>query len=35
MTYDFDTLLPVGTVVGRFHVVRDSRFRISNLQPAP
>lgn len=35
MTYEFDTLLSVGPMTGRFQVVRDSRFRISNLQPAP
>lgn len=35
MAYDFDTLLPFGPVIGRFHIVRDSRFRISNLQAAP
>jgi Flp pilus assembly protein TadG len=35
MTYEFDTLLPVGPMAGRIELVRDSRFRISNLQPAP
>lgn len=35
MTYNFDTLLPFGPMTGPFPIVRDSRFRISNLQPAP
>jgi hypothetical protein len=35
MTYRFDTLLPFGPITGPFNVVRESRFRISNLQPAP
>lgn len=35
MTYEFDTLLPAGPVSGTIEIVRDSRFRISNLQPAP
>lgn len=35
MTYQFNTLLPVGTLTGAFQVVRESWFRISNLQPAP
>jgi len=35
MTYEFNTLLAVGPMTGTFEIGRDSRFRISNLQPAP
>jgi len=35
MTYEFNTLLSVGPMTGTFEIGRDSRFRISNLQPAP
>jgi Flp pilus assembly protein TadG len=35
MTYQFNTLLPTGPVAGTLQIVRDSRFRVSNLQPAP
>ena len=35
MTYAFSTLLPTGPFAGTISVVRDSRFRVSNLQPAP
>ena len=35
MTYQFSTLLPFGPMAGTIEIGRDSRFRISNLQPAP
>ncbi len=35
MTYEFNTLLPAGPMTGTFEIGRDSRFRVSNLQPAP
>jgi Flp pilus assembly protein TadG len=35
MTYQFNTLIAFGPIANTIQVVRDSRFRISNLQPAP
>ena len=35
LVYQFNTLLSVGPMTGTFELDRDSRFRISNLQPAP
>ena len=35
MTYQFNTLLAVGPMSGTLQIVRNSQFRISNLQPAP
>jgi Flp pilus assembly protein TadG len=35
LTYQFNTLLPTGPMAGNLEIGRDSRFRISNLQPAP
>ena len=35
MTYEFNTLLSAGPMTGTFEIVRNSRFRISNLHPAP
>jgi Flp pilus assembly protein TadG len=35
LTYQFSTLLPFGPMAGTIEIGRDSRFRISNLQPAP
>ena len=35
MTYEFNTLLSAGPMTGTFEIIRESRFRISNLQPAP
>jgi Flp pilus assembly protein TadG len=35
MTYQFNTLIAFGPIANNIQIVRDSRFQISNLQPAP